>query len=46
MYKILDPGGKASYRTVSVLPLLSKVFEKVIDSGKQNLTRRIILVQF
>ena len=30
MYKILDPGGKASYRPVSVLPLLSKVFEKVI----------------
>ena len=31
MYKILDPSGKASYRPVSVLPLLSKVFEKVID---------------
>ena len=31
MYKILDPSDKASYRPVSVLPLLSKVFKKVID---------------
>ena len=28
VYKKLDPCGKASYRPVSVLPLLSKVFEK------------------
>ena len=30
MYKKLDPYDKASYRLVSVLPLLSKVFEKVV----------------
>ena len=46
VFKKLGPSDKANYRPVSVLPLLSKVFEKVIDSGKQNLTRRIILVQF
>ena len=30
MYKKLDPSDKANYRPVSVLPLLSKVFEKII----------------
>ena len=30
VYKKLDPSDKASYRPVSVLPLLSKVFEKTI----------------
>ena len=30
MFKILDPSDKANYRPVSVLPLLSKVFEKII----------------
>ena len=30
VYKKLDPSNKANYRPVSVLPLLSKVFEKVI----------------
>ena len=30
MYKKLDPCDKANYRPVSVLPLLSKVFEKII----------------
>ena len=30
MYKKLDPNDKASYKPVSVLPLLSKVFEKII----------------
>ena len=30
MYKKLDPGDKANYRPVSVLSLLSKVFEKII----------------
>ena len=30
VYKKLDPSDKASYRPVSVLPLLSKVFEKLI----------------
>ena len=30
VYKKLDPSDKANYRPVSVLPLLSKVFEKVI----------------
>ena len=28
--KKLDPSGKANYRPVSVLPLLSKIFEKII----------------
>ena len=30
VYKKLDPSDKASYRPVSLLPLLSKVFEKII----------------
>ena len=30
VYKKLDPSDKANYRPVSVLPLLSKVFEKII----------------
>ena len=30
VYKKLDPSGKANYRPVSVLPLLLKVFEKII----------------
>ena len=30
MYKKLDPSDKANYRPVSVLPLLSKEFEKII----------------
>ena len=30
MFKKLDPSDKANYRPVSVLPLLSKVFEKII----------------
>ena len=30
MYKKLDSSDKAKYRTVSVLPLLSKVFEKIV----------------
>ena len=30
MYKKLDPSDQANYRPVSVLPLLSKVFEKII----------------
>ena len=30
MYKKLDPSDKANYRPVSVLPLFSKVFEKII----------------
>ena len=30
MYKKLDPGNKANYRPVSVLPLLSKVLSKSI----------------
>ena len=30
VFKKLDPSDKANYRPVSVLPLLSKVFEKVI----------------
>ena len=29
VYEKLDPGGKANYRPMSDLPLLSKVFEKV-----------------
>ena len=29
-YKKLDPSDKANYRPVSLLPLLSKVFEKII----------------
>ena len=32
MYKKLDPSDKANYRPVSVLPLLSKVFEKIINN--------------
>ena len=31
MYKKLDPSNKANHRLVSVLPLLSTVFEKNID---------------
>ena len=30
VYKKLDPSDKVSYRLVSVLPLLSKVFEKIV----------------
>ena len=30
MYKKLDPSYKTSYRPASVLPLLSKVFKKII----------------
>ena len=30
VFKKLDPSDKANYRPVSVLPLLSKVFEKII----------------
>ena len=30
VYKKLDPSDKANYRPVSILPLLSKVFEKLI----------------
>ena len=30
MYKKLDPSDKVSYRPVSILPLISKVFEKII----------------
>ena len=30
VYKKLDPNYKAIYRPVSVLPILSKVFEKII----------------
>ena len=30
MYNKLDPSDKANYRSVSVLPLLSKVFEEII----------------
>ena len=30
VYKKLDPSDKANYRPVSVLPLLSKIFEKII----------------
>ena len=30
MYKIFDPSDKANYRPVSILPLVSKVFEKFI----------------
>ena len=30
VYKNLDPSDKAIYRTISVLPLLSKVFQKII----------------
>ena len=30
IYKKLDPSDKANYRPVSILPLLSKVFEKII----------------
>ena len=30
VYKKLDPSDKANYRPVSVLPLFSKVFEKII----------------
>ena len=30
MYKNLEPSDKVNYRPVSVLPLLSKVFEKNI----------------
>ena len=32
VYKKLDPSDKANYRPVSVLPLLSKVFEKIINN--------------
>ena len=30
MYKKPDPSDKTNYRPVSVLPLLSKIFEKII----------------
>ena len=30
MYKKLDPSDKVNYRPVSDLPLLTKVFEKII----------------
>ena len=30
VYKKLDPSDKANYRPGSVLPLLSKVFEKIV----------------
>ena len=30
VFKKLDPNGKTNFRTVSLLPLLSKVFEKIM----------------
>ena len=30
VFKILDPSDKANYRPVIILPLISKVFEKII----------------
>ena len=37
VYKKLDPGDKANYRPVSVLPLSSKVFEKLFMTNFMNI---------
>ena len=37
MYKKLDPGDKANYGPVNVLPLLSRIFEKLFMSSFMNI---------
>ena len=37
MYKKLDPSDKANYGQVSVLPLLSRIFEKLFMNSFMNI---------
>ena len=46
MYKKLDPSDKANYRPVSVLPLLSKVFEKIIYDQLYEYLEYLVILRF
>ena len=46
MYKKLDPSDKANHRPVSVLPLLSKVFEKIIYDQLYEYLEYLVILRF
>ena len=46
LYKNVDPSDKASYRPVNFLPLLSKVFEKIIYDQLYEYLEYLVILRF
>ena len=46
MYRKFDPSDKGNYRPVSVLPLLSKVFEKIIYDQLYEYLEYLVILWF